>query len=111
MSFADLEARTNASVYKALANALAVYTPAVGQPTEFPVVFDPASGFVDEFGAVTQMPRLTMQPVAFSTLEEGMALALRKSNVAQTALGNYTVRSVVPLDEGGWQRVTLARAA
>lgn len=110
MSFADVEARANASVFKALANALAVHTPGVGSPVEFAAVFDPAGGIVDEHGLVTQVPQLTMQPAAYSALSEGMALAIRQNNAAQTALGNYLVRSVVPLSEGGWQRVTLARS-
>jgi hypothetical protein len=103
MSFADVEARMNASVFRTLTNASAVYTPAVGDPVTFPVVFDPAGGLVDEFGTIAQMPRFTMQPAELSNLEEGMVLSIRSAS--------YTVRSVVPLDEGGWQRVTLARAA
>ena len=109
MSFAAAETRTNASVFKHLANALAVHTPGVGSPVEFAAVFDPAGGIVDEFGVVSQVPQLTMQPAAFSTLEDGMALVIRKNDAAQTPIGSYTVRSVVPLAEGGFQRVTLAR--
>jgi hypothetical protein len=99
MSFDTVEARANASVFKTLANAQATYT--AGGIT-FPIVFDQAGGLVDEFGVATQQPSFTMQPAALSTLEEGMVLAIRS--------GNYQVRSVVPLNEGGWQRVTLARA-
>ena len=110
MSFADIEARANAKVFSTLANALATYTPGVGSSVEFPVVFDAAGAVVDDFGTVAQQPRFTMQPSAFSTLEEGMALAIRKNDAAQTNQGAYVVRSVLPLDEGGWQRVTLARS-
>lgn len=102
MSFADVEARANASVFKTLTNATATYTPAVGDPVSFGVVFDPAGAIIDDFGTVAQQPRFAMQPAAFTALEEGMVLAIRSVD--------YQVRSVVPLDEGGWQRVTLARA-
>lgn len=102
MSFETIEARANASVFKTLTNARAFYTPVVGDPVSFPIVFDPAGGLVDEFGIVAQIPRFTMQPAEFSTLEEGMAVSIRSVG--------YVVRSVVPLDEGGWQRVTLAKA-
>lgn len=110
MSFAEAEARVNTSVFKTLRNAFAVYTPGVGSPVEFPVVFDPAGGVVDEYGVVAQVPQFTMQPASFSALEEGMALALRKNDAAETPIGTYLVRSVVPLSEGGWQRVSLARS-
>lgn len=102
MSFADVEARVNASVFKALTNATAVYTPSVGDPVSFAIVFDAAGAVIDEFGTVAQQPRLSMQPSAFSTLEEGMTLAIRSES--------YKVRTIAPLDEGGWQRVMLARA-
>lgn len=99
MSFDVIEARATASVFKTLANAQATYT--AGGVT-FPVVFDQAGGLVDEFGVATQQPSFTMQPASFSSLAEGMALVVRGVN--------FSVRSVVPLNEGGWQRVTLARA-
>ena len=102
MSFAAIEARASSSIFKLLANAEATYTPGVGDSVVFPVVFDSAGAVIDEFGTVAQMPRFTMQPSAFSSIAEGMALTLRGSP--------YKVRSVVPLDEGGWQRVTLAQA-
>lgn len=98
----------NASVYKSLKNANATFTPGVGAPTTFPVVFDAAGGVIDEFGVSTTQPMLTMQPAEFSTLEEGMELSIAKNDQAATPVGNFRVRSVVPLDEGGWQRVTLA---
>ena len=109
MSFAEAETRANASVFKALANALAVHTPGVGPAVEFPVVFDAAGGVIDEFGVVAQVPQLAMQPVAYTALEEGMTLVIRKNDAAQTPIGSYVVRSVMPQAEGGWQRVTLAR--
>ena len=101
MSFDAIEARANAAVFRKLANAEATYIPQGGDPLTFPVVFDAAGGVVDEYGTVAQMPRFTMQPASFSTLEEGMVLTVRGSP--------YAVRSVVPLDEGGWQRVMLAK--
>lgn len=109
MSFADVEARANASVFKALANALAVFTPDVGEPVEFPVVFDAAGQALDEIGVVTVQPQLQMQPAAFSALEEGMTLAIR-ADVPDSVGAPYIVRTVAPLDEGGRQRVFLARA-
>lgn len=102
MAFDAVEARVNASVYKTLTNARATYTPAVGDPVEFPVVFDPAGSVVNEYGVVTQQPMFTMQPAEFVALAPDMALVLRGTT--------YTVRSVLPLDEGGWQRVQLAKA-
>lgn len=109
MSFADVETRMNASVYKSLKNALATFTPGVGDPTVFPVVFDAAGGLIDEFGVSTTQPMLTMEPAAFSTLEEGMSLSIAKNDKLATPVGNFKVRSVVPLDEGGWQRAMLVR--
>lgn len=109
MSFADIESRMNASVYKSLKNASATYTPGIGSPTTFPIVFDAAGGFVDGLGVSTQQPYFSMEPAAFSTLEEGMALTIAKNDKLATPVGSFKVRSVVPLDEGGWQRVMLTR--
>lgn len=111
MSFADTEARLNAKVFGTFANAEATYTPGAGEPVVFAVVFDPAGGFIDELGTVSQAPTFTMQPSGYTDLEEGMALSIAGNGEAATAFGNYIVRSVVPVYEGGMQRVTLARAS
>ena len=99
MSFADQEARVNASVFARLTNADA--TPPVGDP--FPVVFDSAQAYIDDNGVQTLKPVLHMQPSALLTLEQGMQLTI--------ASQPYLVRSIEPLAEGGLQRVVLARAA
>ncbi len=101
MSFDAIEAQVNATVFAALTNATATYTPAVGDPVAFPVVFDPAGSVVNEYNVVTQHPSFTMQPAAFGGLATNMVVSLRGTD--------YTVRSVLPLDEGGWQRVQLAK--
>lgn len=106
MSFADVEARTNASVFKALVNAIATYTPDVGDPVSFDIVFDKA-GVVDPLGIATGQPLFQMPSAAFAALEEGMRLMIR-SKVAGASDVGYQVRSVLPLDEGLRQRVTLA---
>jgi hypothetical protein len=110
MSFADVEARVNASIFAKLANARATYTPAgPALPVEFPVVFDAAGGLVDEVGVVTQAPHFTMAPAALSNMEEGMALSIR-ADITGAPSAAYVVRQVIPLDEGGRQRVVLSRA-
>lgn len=96
MSFADLEAKVNSAVFGKLANAMA--TPAVGDP--FPVVFDAAQGLVTPEGYIDRQPSLEMQPSALPALAEGDVLTINAAT--------YTVRGIVPLDEGGRQRVTLA---
>ncbi|HOF29441.1 MAG TPA: hypothetical protein PK441_01235 [Burkholderiaceae bacterium] len=101
MSFEAIEAQVNAAVFGALTNATATYTPGVGDPVVFPVVFDPAGSVINEFGLVTQQPSFTMQPAAFAALATNMVVSLRGVD--------YAVRSVLPLDEGGWQRVQLAK--
>lgn len=98
MGFEALEAKVNAAVFGKLANAIA--TPLVGDP--FPIVFDAAQGFIsDQTGEIQREPSFTMRPGAASVVAD-QPLTINATS--------YVVRSVVPLDEGGWQRVNLARA-
>lgn len=101
MSFAAIEARATASIFKVLANAEAIYTPEEGEPIIFPIVFDAAMGVIDDLGVQTLAPSFDMQPAAFAGLEEGLILSIRGNS--------YRVRSVTPLAEGGYQRVALAK--
>jgi hypothetical protein len=95
MSFADLEAKVNNAVFGKLSNAMA--TPSVGDP--FPVVFDAAQGMVSSDGYVTREPSLEMQPAEHPSLAEGDSLTINSVG--------YKVRAILPLDEGGRQRVAL----
>lgn len=98
MDFSALEARVNAQVFRTFENARAVFGP--GPNDSFGIVLDRAGGITDESGVVTQQPSFTVQPSAYAIVE---GLPLTIDGVA------YTVRAKVPLDEGGWQRVILAR--
>jgi hypothetical protein len=110
MSFADVEARANASIFAKLVNALATYTPAPpAAPIEASVVFDPAGGLIDELGVVTQAPMFQIPATSNLTPEDGMALSIRLDKTGAADV-DYLVRSVVTLDEGGRRRVVLARA-
>lgn len=109
MSFADVEARANASIFAKLANARAVFTPNVGDPVDFPIVFDAAGGLVDPNGVVTEAPHFLMQPSVLPGLAQDVVLAIR-ADVPDSVPANYKVRTVAPLDEGGRQRVILSRA-
>lgn len=103
MSFAAIEARATAGVFRRLANAQATYTPPVGPAVTFAVVFDAAMGVVDEFGAQTVQPTLLMQPSACPQLATDAAL--------QIAGVSYRVRTLTPQAEGGMQRAMLARVS
>lgn len=111
MSFADVEARTNASVFRALVNAIAVYTPTPpAEPVAVDVVFDKAGGYIEGMGGVvTQAPMLQIPAASLLTPEEGMRLSIRYDTAGAAAM-EYLVRSVETLDEGLRRRVVLARA-
>lgn len=98
MSFADVEARVNASVFKKLANAVA--TPAIGSP--FDIVFDAAGSVVDDLGVVVQTPMFEVPTVAVASLSDGSDLTIGGAP--------YRVRQKLPLDEGLRTRVILAEA-
>jgi len=111
VSFADIEARATAAVFRRLVNAAAsfahtgVMTPVVGN-----VVFDPALAHVDDYGVVSNRPALMMTPDVAPLTAEGDTVTLTRLDAAATVLGSYKVRSVLPQAEGGMQRVTLAQA-
>jgi len=111
VTFADIEARATAAVFRRLVNAQAsfvhtgILVPVVGN-----VVFDPALAHVDDYGVVTNRPALMMTPDVAPLTAEGDTVTLGRLDQAATALGVYKVRSVLLQAEGGMQRVTLAKA-
>jgi hypothetical protein len=111
MSFADIEARATAAVFRRLVNAEASFVhTAVPDPVVGNVVFDPAMAHVDEFGVVVNRPGFMMTPDVAPLTAEGDTVTLTRLDDAATALGAYRVRTVQPQAEGGMQRVTLAPA-
>jgi hypothetical protein len=111
MSFASAEARATAAIFRRFPNAQAsflhtgVITPVVGN-----VVFDAAYAVVDEFDVVVNRPALLKTPDVAPLTAEGDSITLTRLDDAATALGVYKVRAVLPVAEGGYQRVTLAKA-
>jgi hypothetical protein len=110
VTFADIEARATAAVFRRVVNAQAsflhtgVLTPVVGN-----VVFDPALAHVDDYGTVSNRPALMMTPDVAPLTAEGDAVTLTSLADSGAVLGTYTVRAVLPQAEGGMQRVTLAK--
>jgi len=111
VSFADAENRATAAVFRRFPNATAsfahvgVITPVVAN-----VVFDPALAVVDaDLGVVVNRPALLMTPDAAPLTAEGDSVTLTRLTGAAEALGTYKVRAVLPIGEGGMQRVTLAK--
>ncbi len=110
MSFADIEARATAAVFRRFPNAVASITHAgVPTPVQANVVFDAALGMVDEYGVIVNRPAMLMTPDVAPLTAEGDSLMLTRLDAASTALGTYKVRGVVPLAEGGMRRVALVK--
>ncbi len=95
--FDSVEARVNASVFKALANATASWSGV----DAINVVFDPSGAFVDDVGVLTYQPMFEAPSTSLGALSEGVDIVVRGEN--------YRVRQVQPLDEGLRTRVVLAR--
>lgn len=106
--FAALEQKVNASVFAHMANAAATFTPAVGDPVaDVAVVFDAASAIEDPTtGTIVLKPALLMDALLASSLTVGDDASI----VGTWGTGDYKVRQVLPLAEGGMRRVVLARA-
>lgn len=113
MTFADIEARATAAIFRRVVNAQASFTHAgVPTPVVCDVVFDSARTVVDEaLGVVTNRPEVTMTPDAAPLTAEGDTVVLTHT-VSDTVvpLGTFKVRSVLPVAEGGMQHVALAKA-
>lgn len=110
MSFADVEARTTASVFARLANVQASFVHAgESEPVVVTGVFDAAAAVVDEFGAVAGRPVLQLRAGVAPLAAEGDAVTITSLAQGSAALGAYTVRAVLPQAEGGWRRVVLAK--
>lgn len=105
MSFADIEVRATASVFKGLSNALATFA---SQVDPVPVVFDAAAGRVDDIGIETLGPSLTMIPDQAPLIAEGSDLTI-SAPALQIMDAPYRIRGIEPLAEGGFQRVNLVR--
>lgn len=111
MSFATLEARTTAAVFKLLANATATFPPVGGaDPVVADVVFDAALGTIDDNGIQTLQPSLMAKAEVAALAAEGMTLTLDAAPLSIAAVP-YKVRAIIPQAEGAMSRVILARAA
>jgi hypothetical protein len=109
MSFADTEARATAAIFRRFPNASASFVHGLITPVVGNVVFDPAYSTVDQFGVVVNQPVLLKTPDVAPLTAEGDSITLTQLDDAATALGTYKVRAVLPVAEGGYQRVTLAK--
>ena len=109
MSFAHIEARATAAIFRRFPNAQASFVHAGPVTVVGHVVFDPAYAVVDEFDVVVNQPVLLKTPDVAPLTAEGDLITLTRLDDASTALGTYKVRAVLPVAEGGYQRVTLAK--
>lgn len=107
--FAALETRVNAAVFSKLTNATADFTPAIGSPVPgVEVVFDAARATEDEeTGVIIQRPELSMPPGSVP----GLAVDDTLSISGAFGAGSYVVRRVLPVAEGGWLKLVLAKAS
>lgn len=94
--FDAIEARANASVFKALANARAL----IGG-SSVAIVFDPARAYANDLGVVTQQPEFEAPFADVQAVAEGTVLTINAAS--------YRVRQVLQLDEGLRARVVLAK--
>lgn len=111
MSFADIEQRATAAVFKTLTNATATFPPVDdADPVVADVVFDAALGTIDDLGIQTLQPSFMAKAEVAVLAAEGMTLTLDAAPLSIVA-APYKVRAVIPQAEGAMSRVILARAA
>ncbi|HKW84089.1 MAG TPA: hypothetical protein VJN68_10080 [Burkholderiaceae bacterium] len=112
MSFADTERRATAAIFRRFPNAQATFAhTGVITPVVTNVVFDPALAVVDEtLGVVVNRPALLMTPDSAPLTAEGDLVTLQRLTDPVEALGVFKVRAVLPIGEGGMQRVALVKA-
>lgn len=111
MSFADLEVRATAAVFKRLVNATVTFPPvADADPVVADVVFDAALGTIDDNGIQTLQPSFMATAEVASLAAADMTLTLDAAPLSIVA-APYKVRAVIPQAEGAMSRVILARAA
>ncbi len=108
MSFADIEARVTAAVFRQLVNATATI-PTEGDPVVASVVFDAALGTIDDLGVQTLQPSFMATADVAVLMHEGDTITMDAPPLSINA-ASYLVRGVVPQAEGAMSRVILARA-
>ena len=102
MTFAAIEARTTAAAFRRLVNAQCAFPGALSGG----VVFD-AAGLIED-GVQTTQPSFLMQHSVAPLTAEGDDLVINAPELNLVSAA-FRVRSVVPIAEGGMQRVTLAK--